>query len=375
MPFNLLLLPLLGGYLFITRFYGTAYKCSGYSGYRLILSASVVGLFFLLLAASLLRLLEKASDPIFLHQALIPPTVVGLLLVMFGSWRIRRVTRKSGERFDTDRMGEYKKREKSRRLKQRTATGLLALSILGLWLVAVHSIWGMGLLKIRSFWISGAVAITTTILAVESIKAHSELRGYEVAFRLGVIVAAVSVAFISSLLWKDNVSAVWGAVVPIENAGVSMLSFLFGALLWLSANYLFPYEAAVSRLVENGEVNGLEELFHHASVTFQQVMVSLSDEKVYIGYVDDEIPIKGRTDDFVKIIPTASGYRDSTDKTLVITTLYADAFDAAIEKGAHLSVEELAKVLPIEQIRSAGIFDPYFYEAFVSDANEAVPAE
>ena len=64
-------------------------------------------------------------------------------------------------------------------------------------------------------------------------------------------------------------------------------------------------------------------------------------------------------------------YRDSTDKTLVITTLYADAFEAAIEKGAHLSAEELAKVPPIEQIRSAGIFDPDFYEAFVSETRHA----
>lgn len=53
MPFNLFLLPLLGGYIFIINWNQTKYKAARYSGNRLTLTASIAGTVFLLLAISL----------------------------------------------------------------------------------------------------------------------------------------------------------------------------------------------------------------------------------------------------------------------------------------------------------------------------------
>jgi len=46
MPFNVLLLPLLGGYLFLTHWNRTRFDTKRYSGERLIFHAAVAGVVF-----------------------------------------------------------------------------------------------------------------------------------------------------------------------------------------------------------------------------------------------------------------------------------------------------------------------------------------
>lgn len=50
MPFNLLLFPLLGGYLFIHFCRVTRFRAYGLTGYRVVLEAAAAGLFFLILS-------------------------------------------------------------------------------------------------------------------------------------------------------------------------------------------------------------------------------------------------------------------------------------------------------------------------------------
>jgi hypothetical protein len=53
LPYNVLLLPLLGGYFFLTFFNGTKFSTNRHSGHRLILHAAAAGLLFLLIAFAL----------------------------------------------------------------------------------------------------------------------------------------------------------------------------------------------------------------------------------------------------------------------------------------------------------------------------------
>lgn len=56
MPFNVLLLPLLGGYVFITYWNKTRFDAKRYSGERLLFQAAFAGVFFLILAYVITRL-------------------------------------------------------------------------------------------------------------------------------------------------------------------------------------------------------------------------------------------------------------------------------------------------------------------------------
>ena len=56
MPFNVLLLPLLGGFIFVTRWNSTRFKTKRYSGERLIFHAAIAGVFLLFAAFVLTRI-------------------------------------------------------------------------------------------------------------------------------------------------------------------------------------------------------------------------------------------------------------------------------------------------------------------------------
>lgn len=59
MPFNLLLLPLLGGYLFVAHWNGTRFTTPRYSGERLIFRAAIAGVVFLILAFITVQLIHS----------------------------------------------------------------------------------------------------------------------------------------------------------------------------------------------------------------------------------------------------------------------------------------------------------------------------
>jgi hypothetical protein len=59
MPFNLLLLPLLGGYIFVAHWNGTRFTTPRYSGERLIFRSAIVGVLLLIVAVTLVELFER----------------------------------------------------------------------------------------------------------------------------------------------------------------------------------------------------------------------------------------------------------------------------------------------------------------------------
>jgi hypothetical protein len=84
MPFNLLLLPLLGGYILLTLCNRTKFETKRYSGERLVFHAAIVGV-FLLLGAFVLAQLTARLAPL-LHQAwlaIVPFTYAGTSFVAF----------------------------------------------------------------------------------------------------------------------------------------------------------------------------------------------------------------------------------------------------------------------------------------------------
>lgn len=56
MPFNVLLLPLLGGFVLVTRWNHTRFFTNRFSGERLLFFAAIAGVFLLILSFLLLRM-------------------------------------------------------------------------------------------------------------------------------------------------------------------------------------------------------------------------------------------------------------------------------------------------------------------------------
>ncbi len=84
MPFNVLLLPLLGGYVFISQWNRTRFDARRYSGERLLLHAALAGVWFLLIAFVVTRLAILVGPATYAHwRALVPFEYTGTSFLAF----------------------------------------------------------------------------------------------------------------------------------------------------------------------------------------------------------------------------------------------------------------------------------------------------
>ncbi|EGQ9275679.1 hypothetical protein M5238_004664 [Vibrio vulnificus] len=92
------------------------------------------------------------------------------------------------------------------------------------------------------------------------------------------------------------------------------------------------------------------------------ILFTMSDRKVYIGYV-----IEIYADDFndINIVPIFSGYRDKDTLKLVPVTPYRDVIqDIEHTEEEQVNLEMFAVTLPIREINHAHLHDFSYYERF-----------
>lgn len=84
MPFNVLLLPLLGGYVFVSCWNRTRFDTRRYSGERLLLHAALAGVWFLLIAFAVTRLAILGGPGTYaLWRELVPFAYTGTSFLAF----------------------------------------------------------------------------------------------------------------------------------------------------------------------------------------------------------------------------------------------------------------------------------------------------
>ncbi len=134
----------------------------------------------------------------------------------------------------------------------------------------------------------------------------------------------------------------WQANVPFDYSGTSLLAFTLGAILWLPLNLVCSRDKAIDRIIEEDKIP-LELLLKRAQDNGNTVAVTMSNGKVYVGYVlhliNPALPTQ-----FIQILPTKSGYRDETDKSYRFTNFYTEALDQ-IDKdfeSKYLEFEEVS---------------------------------
>jgi len=114
-----------------------------------------------------------------------------------------------------------------------------------------------------------------------------------------------------------------------------------------------------------------ERLVLRALRKLMPICVSMSNGKVYVGYVVSTIdPAVERT--ALRILPLLSGYRDKENCSTHFNTSYHEIYeqinddenDYANKKLSQVQVSDFEKVLPFDEIQSSHLFDIVAYQHF-----------
>jgi len=130
-------------------------------------------------------------------------------------------------------------------------------------------------------------------------------------------------------------------------------------------NWVFRRDAELRRAIKEwGDY--LEVLFDGALNDTRQVSITTKSGKFYIGFITRNFdPAYERK--YVTVLPTASGYRDTSSQVFRFTANYTKVYQQLLEKepGFLLThAEDFQIVIPVAEIRSANVFDPEVYELF-----------
>ena len=163
---------------------------------------------------------------------------------------------------------------------------------------------------------------------------------------------------------RTDIKATTVAVISIAT-----MTLTIGLLLGHVLNLLpFSRRLLLHVAIRNDD---FERLVLRALRKLMPICVSMSNGKVYVGYVVSTIdPAVGRT--ALRILPLLSGYRDKDNCSTHFNTSYHEIYeqisdddnDYENKKLNHLQVSDFEKVLPFNEIQSSHLFDIVAYQHF-----------
>ncbi len=188
--------------------------------------------------------------------------------------------------------------------------------------------------------------------------------GYHIFFKSAIAGSiALGIAFLSvSLIWPslpESITDFWDrqlttVIVSALLCGISPLIF----------NLFCDGKKAAGEAARNrGDWIGLI-MARSASEKPVQLEISLKSNKCYIGYVIQspvQTPYAHHGTACTTILPTASGYRQSETRELILTTWYSDFLASNLEDQ---NMDDFAIVIPMSEVISARVFNFEIYEKY-----------
>jgi hypothetical protein len=201
---------------------------------------------------------------------------------------------------------------------------------------------------------------------------------------LGSVVAAVVLLFVSRLIgfiassvspWfcapqtslcMPQIRTVWVDFVGLPGMhGVLAVfggAFLLGPALAFLVNRFFVSKEAASRVALKKYGSELEKFAEKSRTETLPVLVTLDNRKVYVGWVT-EAPVvepKKYGEEYLKLLPKQSGYRDEKNLRLHFTTSFEEVYGRISQgekyKKKHdaklLTAEDFVIVIPVDRIVS-----------------------
>jgi hypothetical protein len=374
---NLLVLPLLGGYWFLYKFVGTHYRAERLSPQRLIFHAGLCALVLLTAARLLVYAAESGWQPHdllveLLMFSLIPAFIalVLLSLVVTGLAKYRSIPASGGT---SNEPSAKVPATPTQGLPtpvfelSRTAVGVVIGAILVLTSVSIGSAMRIAAPAVTQVSGVGFFVLLLVITACyhKMITRYMEFPFFSLALRIGLFGIIASITFAAFLFDYSTIHGLWDKLVHVPGSGISMVACLLGLVLWWPLNLLYPYQAANMRLHEKHGTTALDRLLYRASLVQHLLSISMKDGKVYIGYIQELPPNPEERNSYFEILPVASGYRDGDTHEMKLTTFYESAYEELTESDADpADWLVFLKVLKIDDILSAGRFDPDVYIKF-----------
>jgi hypothetical protein len=128
---------------------------------------------------------------------------------------------------------------------------------------------------------------------------------------------------------------------------------------------IFISTKTLLKIVVNIWSDDFEKLFHNCMVNNKLLMLTLESGKVYICYINRIS--KPLITQQIEIIPYMSGYRNSEDKILHLTTSYVDLIKGYIDnEKTNEIIDDIGIVLPKDKIISASKFNLDVFKGFAT---------
>ena len=232
-------------------------------------------------------------------------------------------------------------------------------------------------------------------------------RGYHIFFNSAIAGCVLLGLSYLSVVWIESaypfVANGWDRIVPYPHTGKAVGAFLLGytggyfvnlliylrrQISWRLSRYIpecahkvkhkleravhdfknpYPHERDgltrdITRVI-NERGDSFEMFLAEAMIEWKQVMVTLSSGKVYIGYVVANFdPSSDR--EYVKILKSASGYRDDKTQSFNLTTAYGDYVEKSINKFESVTIDDFTVVIPVSSIVGISYFDKKVFRVF-----------
>lgn len=188
---------------------------------------------------------------------------------------------------------------------------------------------------------------------------ESVLAGIPISFSAWILAALVH-----SREWDFlGIEASFGRA-PVPYLGTAFLAGLIAAIAGGLVNLLFPPGKAKWYLIKRND-DGFLRLTHQAVREEKPISTTLKNKKVYIGFVV-QTPGLRPGEQYISILPLASGYRESDTLDLVLTQDYTRVYDRT-----DIVPSEFAVTFPLSEIESASLFNPAAYPLFQDSGLES----
>lgn len=349
MELNLLFLPLLGGYLFYTRWNFTKYTARRCGRERLFFHAAAFGLCLLLVARIVVLGARTLPDnPFYLQLSAELWCAAALIVVgsgLMAGWpRLRRP-----------------------RVAFNAWWRSVMLSLGGLALLWGSTVPIYAVMKgtLLTQAVSVALILSLMVVAIEFLaRALVNMNGdvplRTIRLRLSLLwLLAVGVGFLVAN-FGNTLDTYWHKFSPYQDSGTAFLACVIGLFAWWPLNLLYSGPAAIRRLHQSKQTSALDRLLYGAASDGALVQFAMDDGKFYVGYISDLPNDPDAFDAVIEFLPLVSGYRDESTKEVRFTTFYDHVY-----RGLPASdVAHFLRTIPRARVVSAGRFRQDLYLKF-----------
>jgi hypothetical protein len=373
---NLLILPLLGGYVFFSRLHWTSFAAKKIEGQRLVYCSSVLGVLLILAARAVELGIESLANRPDLNFSLASASIALTLIAQAVAGLILGVVAISGD-LDESRHPDY---------LPRAATMCAALLLLSL--IPIYArFFQFSSLHLAAAAIGIVTLLCLVVCIADWVIKTSRQSPATAAIRVALLLLALSTGTTFVLVYGVGISHWWGSEFSsIKYSGLALLAAAIGAIGWMPINVIVTDRWGWRWAHVRGQTSGLELLLYRAWTKHSAVQLTLKNGKFYIGYLA-EMPAPKPTLDgsCIEFTPIKSGYRGS-DQTVRITTDYAAVIaklsaeakehQRDVKVALNPALDRLSKVVPISEVLVAALFnDDYTATDLTQGADEGAPAD